>query len=250
MKLRYRIADAFGYQLVKKAKDHGSIESHVPKVLESLEINCVVDVGANRGQYASMLRRLGYSGRIVSFEPVPAVYEKLVRSAQGDPDWFTHPLALGSADEVRLMHVYDRSEVSSLLPTTEYGRAAFKRNAGDLEQLKVSVRRLEGLWSQVIGDLDDPRVYLKMDTQGYDLKIFAGARSCLEVVRGLQSELSVVALYDGMPDYMTSLSEYRSCGFEVSGFFKVFRDKATHLLGEFDCVMIRPLVSSTSATRR
>jgi FkbM family methyltransferase len=250
MKLRYRIADALGYRLVKKKRDHSHIESHIPKVLESLGIDCVVDAGANRGQYAAMLRRLGYAGRIVSFEPVPAVYEELERRAKGDPDWRTHRLALGSVDENRLMHVYEATELSSLLSTSDYGRAAMKRKADDEVSLEVPVRRLDGLWDRIVGDMPDPRVFLKMDTQGCDLEVFDGASGCIEIVRGLQSELSVLPLYEGMPDYATSLQRYRSCGFEVSGFFPVFRDKQTHLLGEFDCVMIRPLAGSAAATRR
>lgn len=240
MKLRYRIADALGYRLVKKKKDHSRIESHLPKVLESLGINCVVDAGANRGQYAKMLRALGYAGRIVSFEPVPSVHEALVRAAEGDPNWFTHPLALGSADEERRIHVAQRSDLASLLPASEYGREASGGKVGAVEQLTIPVRRLDGLWSSIAADLADPRVFLKMDTQGYDLEVFAGARGCLDAILGLQSELSALHLYEGMPDYVTSLAEYRRWGFEATGFFEVFRDKASAVLGEFDCVMIRP----------
>ena len=98
-----------------------------------------------------MLRRCGYPGRIISFEPVPVVYEKLERRAKRDPDWFTHPLALGSADGNRLIHVYEATELASLLSTTEYGRAAFKRKADDVGRQEVSVRRLDGLWSQIAG---------------------------------------------------------------------------------------------------
>ena len=250
MKLRYRIADALGYRLVKKKRDHSHIESHLPKLLEGLGINCVVDAGANRGQYAAMLRRLGYAGRIVSFEPVPAVYGELMRAAEGDPHWFTHPLGLGSVDESRRIHVYERSELASLLPASEYGLRASKGKAREVAQLEVPVRRLDGLWDEIGAGLADPRVFLKMDTQGCDLEVFAGARGCLDLVRGLQSELSVLAVYEGMPDYVTSLAEYRRWGFEVTGFFKVFRDKRTQLLGEFDCVMIRPPAGSAAATRR
>jgi FkbM family methyltransferase len=249
VKLRYRIADALGYRLVKKKNDHSRLESHLPKVIESLGINCVVDAGANLGQYAHMLRGCGYAGRIVSFEPVPAVYEKLEKKAEGDPNWLTHQLALGSADENRFINVFEASELSSLLPTSEYGRAAIKRKADDVARVEVSVRRLDGLWKRIAGDLPEPRVFLKMDTQGSDLEVFDGARGCIGVVLGLQSELSVLPLYEGMPDYAKSLERYRGSGFEVSGFFPVFRDKQTHLLGEFDCVMIRPPAGSAAALR-
>ena len=125
------------------------------------------------------------------------------------------------------------------MPTTDFGRSKFRQKIAEVERQEVSVCRLDGLWNEVTKGLDDPRVYLKMDTQGYDLEVFAGAGRCIERVRALQSELSVLQLYEGMPDYQAALQEYRRSGFEVSGFFHVFGDRQTGLLGEFDCVMIR-----------
>jgi hypothetical protein len=50
--------------------------THLKRVLVSLEINCVIDVGANRGEFAQELQQMGYKGRIASFQPVCVVNSK------------------------------------------------------------------------------------------------------------------------------------------------------------------------------
>ena len=45
---------------------------HLKRVLERFSVDCVFDVGANDGQYATQLRKkVGYKGLIISFEPIP-----------------------------------------------------------------------------------------------------------------------------------------------------------------------------------
>src|SRR5271157_5196955 len=63
---------------------------HLARLLEIYRADCVLDVGANRGQFASMLRGAGYRGPLVSFEPVPEAYVELARLAAKDPLWTTH----------------------------------------------------------------------------------------------------------------------------------------------------------------
>src|SRR4051812_46399169 len=84
--------------------DHVADE-HVAWVLRRLAINCVIDVGANRGQFGRMLRRRGYTGRIVSFEPLAQVAEKLEKRAADDPDWWVMPYALGDASSETAIQV-------------------------------------------------------------------------------------------------------------------------------------------------
>jgi hypothetical protein len=103
----------------------------------------------------------------------------------------------------------------------------------------VSVRRLDGLLDEVVAGIDDPRIFLKMDTQGYDLRVFAGAGDRIKDVLGLQSEISSVPLYEGMPRMAEAIATYEAGGFETTGIFPVTRDPERLRIIEFDIIMIR-----------
>lgn len=213
------------------------LREHVAWVLRELDINCVLDVGANVGQYAQLLRREGYAGRIVSFEPVPALADELRRTAEGDPHWSVMQCALGEADEEAEINVRPGS-MSSLLPSSDFGKA-WSGRLREAETQAISIRRLDGLFADVVEGIDDPRVYLKLDTQGYDLQAFAGAGECLKQIAGLQSEVSCVPIYDDMPRLPEQIATYEAEGFEITGMFPVTRHRATLRVIEFDVTMVR-----------
>jgi len=103
----------------------------------------------------------------------------------------------------------------------------------------VCVTRLESLFDEMLSGIDAPRVFLKMDCQGFDLEVIKGAGEALNKVEGLQSELSAIPLYIGVPDYLECLSYYRSLGFEPTGFFPVVNSPVGGHLVECDVVLIR-----------
>lgn len=218
---------------------HYLAEEHIAWMLRELEINCVLDVGANRGQYARRLRRAGFTGRIVSFEPLADVAEKLEKVAANDPDWHVLRYALGQTTEEAEMSVAGgQGRMSSLLPASEFGRAWSSKLAED-GSASVSIRRLDELFAEAMGGITNPRVYLKLDTQGYDLQAFAGAGECIEEIVGMQSEVSAVPMYESMPGLTEQIATYEAAGFELTGMFPVMVDGKTLRVIEFDAVMIR-----------
>jgi FkbM family methyltransferase len=212
-------------------------------VLHATAANCVLDVGANVGQFARSLRADGYRGRIVSFEPVARAFMRLQEAAADDPAWDVYPYALGRESGTAEIHADPRT-LSSLLPPSDFGRQRQERLSHQVTEL-IEVRRLEDVFEEVTAGLDAPRPYLKMDTQGFDLEVFAGAGRVLEHVVGMQSEVSCVPLYDGMPRLPEQLATYEAAGFETAGMYQVSRERATLRVIEFDLVMVRP-----SAVRR
>jgi hypothetical protein len=82
-------------------------------------------------------------------------------------------------------------------------------------------------------------VFLKIDCQGLDFEVLKGAGDCMKKVEGLQSEMSSIPLYLGVPDYLELLQYCRSLGFEPTGFFPVVNSPTGGHLMECDVVLIR-----------
>jgi FkbM family methyltransferase len=213
------------------------VHEHVSALLDRYRVNLVVDVGANRGQYVSRLRAAGYAGHVASFEPVAEVFAQLREAAADDPRWTVHPYALGREDATTSMHVVPGT-LSSVLAPTDFGARRYEKLRATTEQA-IEVRRLDGLLDELLAPVPDPRPYLKLDTQGYDLEVFAGLGDRASEFVGMQSELALMTIYEGMPRLPDALGTYEAAGFEVTGLYPVSRERRTGRVLEFDCVMVR-----------
>ncbi|HEY3335705.1 MAG TPA: FkbM family methyltransferase [Candidatus Limnocylindrales bacterium] len=221
----------------RPANPHLTLASHLAALLGQWNVELVLDVGGNVGTYGQLLRRAGYAGRIASFEPVASAFDELSRAASDDPLWSVYHMALGRESGTRSINVMQKTAQSSFLVPSDLGRELIPTLQTASEE-QVDMRRLDELYDEVAAPMVSPRTYLKMDTQGFDLEVVAGASGCLASVVGLQSELSVQALYEGMPPWLEALGEFERLGFKPTGFYPVGRDTALRLL-ECDCVMAR-----------
>jgi FkbM family methyltransferase len=212
------------------------LDRHLADVLERLRIELVIDVGASWGQYRGLLRKIGFTGRIVSFEPVGRPWGHCAALAAEDAAWDVHRMAIGRRSGQRTIKVGSSDDFSSFRPLSAYGRETFEELDVTGEE-RVPVRTLDGLWADVIG-ADARHVFLKTDTQGWDLHVYRGARRHLGRVLGTQCEVAVQRLYRGMPGYHRSLRYLERRGYALTGIYPVWRDGALRI-GELDCVMCR-----------
>jgi FkbM family methyltransferase len=228
----------FGYDItVYPMPDWYLLRAGLSELLTSQRINCVIDVGANYGQYGDFLRQIGYKGNIVSFEPVSASFRLLADHVKNDRAWRVYNLAVGAVDDTLEMNVMEEDQFSSLLSMNSYGREQFLSETVVTRKEKVKVVRLDSIISEITAGIENPRIYLKMDTQGCDLQVLEGAAGCLPLVLGLQSEIALRPIYTGMPSYLKSLERLNELGFSITSLIPVSRDKGLRVI-EFDCLMV------------
>jgi FkbM family methyltransferase len=224
-----------GYEIIN-SESSPNFKSHLKNIIGQAQFDLVLDVGANKGQFAELTRKAGYSGPIFSFEPVASTFELLKRRAESDPKWQVFKLALGDVKEQRKINVFESSDFSSLLKPSDFGKIAFNQLQAMREEL-IDINTLDCFLSE--NDLTHfKRILLKMDTQGFDLAVFRGAKESLTDIVAMISEISFAPIYDGMPNYHVALTEYEQCGFVTTGLFPVTR-KSNQAIIEMDCVMIK-----------
>jgi FkbM family methyltransferase len=208
------------------------------RLLPRLSIDCVFDVGANRGQFGDQLRDIGYTGNIVSFEPVRAHFEVLSKRAAAQPPWKAFRYALGSQNGQAEINVNEDDVLTSFLPTTTGPTSTLPRNRV-VGKETVEVRRLDSIFDECMAGIASRRLYLKLDTQGFDLEALRGADGVLEKFLGAQSEVSFIPIYQGMPTCLEALNEFQSRGFDVADFMPVLRASDDVLMMEMDCMFAR-----------
>ena len=239
MRLHRRIPQLFGYDLINIRRNHPSLQSHLQEIFKLLEINSVIDVGGNTGQYGTMLRKMGYKGDIFSFEPVQASFNELEKCCSADSKWSAFNYALGAEETEMKINVTNASAFASFYKPNEYAKELRAKEVPVKSTETVKIRKLDDVFPEMIAANKQPNIFLKMDTQGYDLQVLQGAAEVIKQIIALQSEISILPLYEGMPDYVEAITRYRDAGFELTGFYPVTRDYETMLLVELDCVMRR-----------
>jgi|JRYI01.1.fsa_nt_gb FkbM family methyltransferase len=202
-------------------------------------IDCVFDVGAFNGHFGRFLReKTGFKGTILSFEPLPGPFAVLEDWSRRDGNWHAFPFALGSQAGEFAMNVMNKLWFSSFLaPSSSTPDEMVDRNT-PVATLHARVERLADHYDRLQEAYGFTRPFLKMDTQGFDLEVLAGAWPKIAAFPALQSELSVVPIYVGMPTWRSAIDRYGEAGFELAAFFPVSRDRQLRAV-EIDVVMVR-----------
>jgi FkbM family methyltransferase len=220
---------------VTAALNHAVRADHMKALLRRYEVDLVLDVGAHHGQFATFIRDIGFEGRIVSYEPVSEAFSALERSSATDLKWDVHRLALGTEDGSATINVAKSTDFSSFLSLSRYGATTLASKAATVREERVSMRRLDSVRP---AEAEGGSSFLKVDTQGWDLRVLQGATGTLGRIVALQVEIALRPIYDGMPSLEEVLDLLRSHGFEPTGFFPVSHDARLRLI-EVDCVAVR-----------
>jgi FkbM family methyltransferase len=223
-----RCAWAVGYELRRRMD--------VVDFLASRRIDLVLDVGANTGQFAQRLRARGYDKDIISFEPASEPFAELAKAASGDPHWEACNVALGSTPGEATIKIAENSVYNSFRDRTPVA-GAFDTKSATVKTESVEVTTLDA----VLEGKQNRRVFLKMDTQGFEREILAGASKSLLFILGILLEVPIVHLYEGTWGLADVLVQLKEMGFVLAQVSPInyLRELDPASLAEVDCVFRR-----------
>ena len=205
-------------------------------VLQRYNVDLVIDVGANTGIFANEIRQTGFKGNIVSFEPLPDAYKGLIKRASKDPKWKTYNIALGSETGTESINVSANSHSSSLLDILDTHTQA-EASASYVGKHEIQIKTLDSIFDEIKGGARE--IYLKIDTQGFEMNVLKGAINSLKEIQTIQLELSLRPLYAGQVLYNELMEFLYPLGYRLIDVEPGFTDFRTGALLQFDGVFNR-----------
>lgn len=206
--------------------------------IDSWNINTVLDVGANEGQFGNELRSGGYTGRIVSFEPMTEAHRKLVSRSEIDPCWSVAArVALGQSRSVVELNVAGNSVSSSVLPMLEAHRRAAPASAYTAKEAVQMLPLDEAAAPFLLDEFD--KILLKIDTQGYEWSVLDGSPKILSRAHAVLIELSIIPLYEGQYLWRDCISRLEALGFTLWALEPVFIDESNGKTLQMDGLFMR-----------
>ena len=213
--------------ILRRLLGRDSIEARLVRRLDKMNIHTVFDVGANRGQFASLIRKNGFDGTIASFEPIRSVFEALDRFATDDPHHLTYNFALGHESGTADINLASNNGASSsILPFEQILNDELAIEHQGTEN--ITIKSLDDFLDAGERDWDLRKTALKLDVQGFESQVLDGAVANLANIPLVYMETSFLSLYKGETLFSDMAIKMKDLGFslvdiEPSAFVRGFK---------------------------
>ncbi len=214
---------------------NNSFNFRLKHFLDLKEIDCVLDVGANSGQFSKNLRRIGYKRQIISFEPILSAFNELKKNSKKDKKWEVFNFALGDDEKESEINISQNSLSSSIL-NIKKEHLISEPKSKYIRREKILIKKLDGL-NEIFKNYNN--IYLKIDTQGYEENILNGAKSLIKSIKGLQLEMSVYPLYEGQLLFNEFFEKLEKLDFEIWDIERTFSNPNTGKILQIDAILFK-----------
>lgn len=183
-----------------------SVQSYLKFLIDTRNIECIFDVGANQGQFYTMIRSIGYKNQINLFEPLPTCWSILENITKKDRQSKIYRFGVGN-EEISLTFYETLNSVSS----------SFKEpiNTNTIKRIhNIPIMPLENIFNIL-----PYTCMLKIDAQGFEREVVEGSKSILKYFKFIFMELSIFPQYNNEPNYIDMLNFMDEIGYQPIFFY-------------------------------
>jgi len=196
--------------------------------LEKSNVSNVIDVGANVGQFGLDIRRHGFEGQIVSYEPVKETFGILAHTIMRHQPWIAIQLGLGAEDSERTINISGNAGLSSSILEMRSLHLENFPDSATVSQQNISISTIDNQL-EVLG-LRPQEIMLKLDVQGFEAEVLKGASQSLSKIPLCYLEVSITPLYEEEVSFLPILIELSKFGHEVIDVFRGIKANNGQLL--------------------
>jgi FkbM family methyltransferase len=205
--------------------------------LKRLNPQSVIDVGANEGQFAKLMRKRLPGAAIYCFEPLPQPFAELSDWARSTRNVHVYNVALGeTSGTVEMLLHADHSASSSLLATTPLSTELYPFTKNQ-QRIQAKVERLDAVLGGDSVRVQAPYV-VKLDVQGFEAPVIRGGRSVFSKAAACIVEISLDGLYEGQSTFREIFAELDALSFRYAGNLGQVYAEDGHVI-YFDAVFVR-----------
>ncbi len=203
--------------------------------LQNYGINSIIDVGGNTGQFVLLISQIIPNAKNYSFEPLKECFQNLVLLKKKIHYLECFNFALGDESGICSIYRSEFSASSSLLPMMDLHKSAFPHTAVNTTQ-QISIRTLDDVFPLLSVTR---KILLKIDVQGFELRVLRGASRSLATIDLIIIELSFKELYGGQPLFHEIYLFLISKGFCYRGNFDMINHPQTGECLQVDAIFER-----------
>jgi FkbM family methyltransferase len=217
---------------------YSSEQQIIKNLIKIKKIDVILDVGANIGQFAHSILQLGFDGEIICFEPTSSAHKNLELNFKKIQHVRVYPrCALGDSVKKTTIHISENSVSSSILNMNDE-HLYHAPNSRYVNTENVDLITLDSFF-KLNPKYKSNKLYLKIDTQGFEMNVLRGAEKSLKNISVIQLEASIAMLYDGQPSFVDIIKFLGHNEFSLWSIIPGFSDPLSGRLLQFDMLFYR-----------
>ena len=209
---------------------------YIVRTLKRFKIDTVIDIGANEGQFAQNIIKYGYKNKIISFEPIKSIHKILLSNSSNHSNWTVEEnIGFGESIENKEINI-SKNKVSSSILKIDKRIIEIEPGTEQVKKEKIKLITLDKYLNQKY--FKNKKIFIKIDTQGYEENIIKGSKKKIKNVSGFMLEASIKPIHNKEKDYSYIIKLMKKMGFSVWAIGRGFSDKKTGQVLQVDIIFI------------